>query len=144
MKLTITVFFILAKKELLKMKLIALCILTLGLSSISYGGCQGCCSGHGGVVCENRVSTKCRDGKPLSKKCRDKQCNKCLNMPPLKTELPVNLASKSSETESNRPFVNNNIYLTIGNSENSNNYKSNNHLNSDNKASLVSGDNTLQ
>lgn len=45
--------------------------------------CRGCCSHHGGVVCENG-ETKCKDGTPLSFKCESKGCNKCGKKKPKK------------------------------------------------------------
>jgi hypothetical protein len=38
--------------------------------------CQGCCSRHGGVVCDKGV-TRCRDGSALSATCKNKGCNAC-------------------------------------------------------------------
>ena len=35
--------------------------------------CQGCCSSHGGVVCDGE-RTLCGDGTPLSETCLDKNC----------------------------------------------------------------------
>ncbi|MDM8542830.1 PKD domain-containing protein [Desulfococcaceae bacterium HSG9] len=40
------------------------------------GNCQGCCSSHGGVECEDD-ETQCADGEPLSDTCRDKGCDAC-------------------------------------------------------------------
>ncbi len=42
----------------------------------AYADCRGCCSRNEGVVCVDGV-TKCRDGSPLSSKCKSKGCNKC-------------------------------------------------------------------
>ena len=42
----------------------------------SNSECQGCCSSHGGVVCNNGV-TECGDGSALSQTCIDKGCNVC-------------------------------------------------------------------
>lgn len=39
--------------------------------------CQGCCSGHGGVICSSGV-TRCGDGTSLSDTCRNKGCDACL------------------------------------------------------------------
>jgi hypothetical protein len=50
--------------------------IALAAGSVGQADCRGCCSRHGGVVCENGV-TKCRDGTPLSAKCSSKGCNKC-------------------------------------------------------------------
>lgn len=38
--------------------------------------CQGCCSHHGGTVCNNGV-TECADGTPLSGVCTAKGCDEC-------------------------------------------------------------------
>lgn len=38
--------------------------------------CSGCCTGHGGVVCRNRI-TMCADGSALSDECMKKECIKC-------------------------------------------------------------------
>ncbi len=38
--------------------------------------CQGCCSWHGGVICDNGV-TRCADGTPLSSTCQSKGCDDC-------------------------------------------------------------------
>ena len=38
--------------------------------------CQGCCSSHGSVVCNNGV-TECGDGSALSQTCIDKGCDVC-------------------------------------------------------------------
>lgn len=58
--------------------LLATAVLAIALAAGPAGqaDCRGCCSRHGGVVCENGV-TKCRDGTPLSAKCAAKGCNKC-------------------------------------------------------------------
>jgi hypothetical protein len=39
--------------------------------------CSGCCSSHGGVCCNNGV-TSCCDGTALSTTCVSKGCNQCL------------------------------------------------------------------
>lgn len=46
------------------------------LSQAAFADCRGCCSGNGGVVCQNE-QTKCGDGSELSAKCEAKSCNKC-------------------------------------------------------------------
>ena len=54
------------------------CVLfVLLFSAPAFSDCRGCCSHHGGVVCEGGV-TRCADGTPLSGKCRAKGCSKCL------------------------------------------------------------------
>jgi endonuclease G len=63
------------KSTLLISILLSITFLTLSTVS-SYADCRGCCSGHGGVDCIDGV-TKCRDGSPLSAKCKSKGCNKC-------------------------------------------------------------------
>ncbi len=56
-------------------------ILTLSLiiflfTATAHADCRGCCSRHGGVVCADGV-TQCKDGSPLSAKCKAKSCSKC-------------------------------------------------------------------
>lgn len=52
-------------------------MLTLVLfASPAEADCRGCCSHHGGVVCKDGV-TQCKDGTPLSAKCKAKGCDKC-------------------------------------------------------------------
>jgi endonuclease G, mitochondrial len=52
-------------------------ILTISLfTSTAFADCRGCCSRHGGVICVDGI-TQCRDGSPLSSKCKSKGCNKC-------------------------------------------------------------------
>lgn len=41
--------------------------------------CQGCCSKHGGVVCNNGIS-QCADGTPVTSTCLSKSCNQCLDI----------------------------------------------------------------
>ena len=48
----------------------------LSVASAAYANCQGCCSNHGGVTCQNGV-TMCADGTPLSSTCKAKGCNEC-------------------------------------------------------------------
>lgn len=64
---------------------------------------RGCCSGHGGVVCIDGV-TKCRDGSPLSDKCKSKGCNKCDSISS-KSQNPAqnNISESSPATISNKP-----------------------------------------
>lgn len=57
-----------------------------------YADCHGCCSGHKGVACIDGI-TKCRDGTPLSDKCKTKGCNKCDSISISKSQ---NSISKSS------------------------------------------------
>jgi len=60
-----------------KLTLLISILLTLTLTSIPVcADCRGCCSRHGGVVCRDGI-TECRDGTPLSTKCKAKGCNKC-------------------------------------------------------------------
>ncbi|MGD9731741.1 MAG: DUF1566 domain-containing protein [Desulfamplus sp.] len=40
-------------------------------------GCTGCCSKHGGVICNASGFNTCADEEPLSVKCQAKKCNKC-------------------------------------------------------------------
>lgn len=40
-------------------------------------GCTGCCSKHGGVICNASGFNTCADEEPLSAKCQAKKCNKC-------------------------------------------------------------------
>lgn len=40
--------------------------------------CTGCCSSHGGVVCNGSIS-QCADGTPLSLLCSLKGCSQCFN-----------------------------------------------------------------
>ena len=63
------------KSTLLISILLSITFLTVSTVS-SYADCRGCCSSHGGVDCIDGV-TKCRDGSPLSVKCKSKGCNKC-------------------------------------------------------------------
>lgn len=51
---------------------------TMALRKGNNSDCQGCCSKHGGVVCEGGASF-CADGTPLSKICASKGCNQCFN-----------------------------------------------------------------
>ena len=51
-------------------------LLSLIFSSPVFSDCRGCCSHHGGVVCDGGV-TRCADGTPLSEKCKAKGCNVC-------------------------------------------------------------------
>lgn len=51
-------------------------LLTITVTTTAYADCTGCCSRHGGVYCIDGV-TKCRDGSPLSSKCKAKGCSKC-------------------------------------------------------------------
>ena len=69
-------------KELIKLfKLgVILGILLLFSYQEVSADCQGCCSGHGGVVCQNGI-TKCADGTSLSDTCVNKGCNICLEPP---------------------------------------------------------------
>jgi len=63
---------------------------TISFVTVSaYADCRGCCSGHGGVECNNGV-TICRDGSPLSSKCKSKGCNKCGSVPIKKTQKSAN------------------------------------------------------
>lgn len=57
------------------MKIITLLTLFF-YTCISLADCRGCCSGHGGVICQDNT-TMCRDGSSLSKRCENKGCNKC-------------------------------------------------------------------
>jgi len=50
----------------------------MALTKGNSSDCRGCCSSHGGVVCNNGVS-QCGDGTPLSSTCAAKGCNQCLN-----------------------------------------------------------------
>ncbi len=62
-----------------KLKVFISILLTIFLTTVTtivYADCRGCCSRHGGVDCIDGV-TKCRDGSPLSSKCKAKGCNKC-------------------------------------------------------------------
>lgn len=45
-------------------------------AAVAHADCRGCCSRHGGVVCNDGV-TMCRDGTSLSARCSSKGCNKC-------------------------------------------------------------------
>jgi len=49
---------------------------TLGFSTHAQADCRGCCSSHGGVVCNDGI-TECADGSPLSQTCQDKGCSVC-------------------------------------------------------------------
>ena len=51
-------------------------LLAITVSTTVYANCRGCCSHHGGVYCIDGI-TKCRDGSPLSSRCKAKGCNKC-------------------------------------------------------------------
>jgi len=46
------------------------------MADTAHADCRGCCSRHGGVVCEEGV-TQCADGTPLSATCRAKGCSVC-------------------------------------------------------------------
>ncbi len=63
-----------------KMKKFALFLsflITVSLTTATVcADCRGCCSRLGGVDCIDGV-TKCRDGSPLSSKCKAKGCSKC-------------------------------------------------------------------
>jgi endonuclease/exonuclease/phosphatase family metal-dependent hydrolase len=48
----------------------------LAFSTNTQADCRGCCSSHGGVVCNNGI-TECADGSPLSQTCQDKGCSVC-------------------------------------------------------------------
>lgn len=50
----------------------------MALKKGNSSDCRGCCSSHGGVVC-NSGTPACRDGTPLSETCAAKGCNQCLN-----------------------------------------------------------------
>lgn len=63
------------------MKRILPILLIFFLCGNAYADCRGCCSHHGGVICDQGV-TKCRDGSPLSAKCKAKGCEKCDNPKP--------------------------------------------------------------
>lgn len=77
-----------------KLTLLISILLTLTLTSIpAYADCRGCCSRHGGVDCIDGV-TKCRDGSPLSQKCKAKGCNKCGSASP----PPATVPSKPKKT----------------------------------------------
>lgn len=46
------------------------------MTPTAFGDGRGCCSGHGGVVCQDGV-TICGDGTPLSEACQAKGCIGC-------------------------------------------------------------------
>ncbi len=46
------------------------------VSTALRADCRGCCSHHEGVVCVEG-KTQCKDGTPLSAKCKAKACSKC-------------------------------------------------------------------
>lgn len=50
----------------------------MALKKGNNSDCRGCCSDHGGIVCNSGVTT-CRDGTTLSPTCASKGCNQCLN-----------------------------------------------------------------
>ena len=56
--------------------LLSFLITIFSITIPAHADCRGCCSRNGGVVCVEGV-TKCRDGSPLSSKCKSKGCNKC-------------------------------------------------------------------
>jgi len=61
------------------MRKIITCLVLALVVSISFtasADCRGCCSRHKGVVCVEG-KTQCKDGSPLSDKCRLKGCSKC-------------------------------------------------------------------
>ena len=68
--------------------LISILLLITVSTSPSFADCRGCCSRHGGVDCIDGV-TKCRDGSPLSQKCKAKDCNKCGSVSPKSTPATV-------------------------------------------------------
>ena len=71
-------------------------LITISFVAVSaYADCRGCCSGHGGVACIDGI-TKCRDGSPLSIKCKSKECNKCVSVPIKKTQEPANNDTRKS------------------------------------------------
>ena len=55
---------------------VILVVFILSASQEVSADCRGCCSYHGGVVCENDI-TQCADGTPLSITCVNKGCNLC-------------------------------------------------------------------
>jgi len=67
-----------AKKFIIYTLLIIINFIFIHPKPTIYANCRGCCSHHGGVVCNNGI-TICGDGSSLSYKCQSKGCNKCFN-----------------------------------------------------------------
>ena len=78
-----------------KLTLFISILFTISLTTATvYADCRGCCSRHGGVVCIDGV-TKCRDGTPLSTKCKAKGCNKCGSA----SHPPATVSTKTRESK---------------------------------------------
>ncbi len=65
----------------MKTRIILICIAVILLmfcraNVLLYADCRGCCSGHGGIVCDNGI-TKCVDGTDLTQSCKNKGCDVC-------------------------------------------------------------------
>ena len=81
-------------------------LLSIALTTISaQADCRGCCSRHGGVACIDGV-TQCRDGSPLSSKCRAKGCDKCGSASVSNTQETADSTStvNSPSTDSDPPY----------------------------------------
>nr|WP_319393454.1 hypothetical protein [uncultured Desulfobacter sp.] len=56
--------------------ILAMCLILLVSAAAAHADYRGCCSEHGGIVCENGI-TRCIDGTELSESCQAKDCNIC-------------------------------------------------------------------
>ncbi len=80
--------------------LISVLLTVLLVSVPAYADCRGCCSRHGGVVCRDGI-TECRDGTPLSTKCKAKGCNKCgsTTIPPIVYEETTTTTAEAADID---------------------------------------------
>jgi len=83
------------KKRTLLISILLLITLTTVSTLSAYADCRGCCSNHGGVDCIGG-DTKCRDGSPLSQKCKAKDCNKCGSVSSTPAPVPIPSEIKKS------------------------------------------------
>ncbi|SCY70931.1 endonuclease/exonuclease/phosphatase family protein [Desulfoluna spongiiphila] len=74
------------------------------MTSTARADCRGCCSGHGGVVCEGGITT-CADGTPLSAACQAKGCSVC------EAEAPVGAQNDAAPSAKPLAIANFNVQV---------------------------------